>query len=184
MQHNTSLPSHLGPIGRVLLEMLPVVGELADGVRSLIGRDPWTRQGVPDGERAVAGGMLAASVGPGLLLRRFDGAVSIWKALDELPVSQSDEALLLNKSLASRQQLDELAGPDLTVIAGPGSTRKLNDAPRLEAEYGGETAEWQKVTSSNYEAADGSKMETHAYRNDRSGQVVEPKTILEPAKLE
>ena len=46
--------------------------------------------------------------------------------------------LNLNKSLASQQQLSELAG-QATSVAGNGSNSVLRDAPRLAAEYRGKS---------------------------------------------
>jgi hypothetical protein len=83
----------------------------------------------------------------------------------------------LNKSLASQQQLSELAVRNNQIIAGYGSNVVLRDAPRLVNEYGGNLSDWSKIKSSNYTAADGRQFEIHAYRNVITGQVVEPKSI-------
>jgi hypothetical protein len=52
----------------------------------------------------------------------------------------------------------------------------LKDGPRLAAEYGGNDSEWAKVTSWTYKAADGTRIEVHAYQHIPTGQVVEFKT--------
>jgi len=43
-------------------------------------------------------------------------------------------------------------------------------------QYGGEAADWAKIRSSNYKAADGTSFETHAYQNTKTGEIVELKT--------
>jgi filamentous hemagglutinin len=43
-------------------------------------------------------------------------------------------------------------------IFGAGTTKTLNEAPRLAAQYGGKEADWAKMTSSSYRAKDGSKV--------------------------
>ncbi|NKJ48090.1 hypothetical protein CIC12_15345 [Burkholderia sp. SG-MS1] len=85
--------------------------------------------------------------------------------------------LNLNKSLASQQQLSDLAAGNGTNIAGSGTSVPLRDASRLVSEYGGQPSDWSKVSSSSYTAADGTQFEIHAYRNTATGQVVEPKSI-------
>ncbi|GAB3627898.1 hypothetical protein GCM10027419_27490 [Pandoraea terrae] len=85
--------------------------------------------------------------------------------------------LNLNKSLASQQQLSELASGNGINVAGNGTNVPLRDAPRLASEYGGQASEWSKVSSSSYTAADGTQFEIHAYRNAVTGRIVEPKSI-------
>jgi filamentous hemagglutinin len=91
--------------------------------------------------------------------------------------ANSASGLGLKKSLASEQQVTQIANGGGNVMAGSGSSVPLRDAPRLAAEYGGSPKDWSKVSSSSYTAADGSIFEVHAYRNSITGQVVEPKTI-------
>jgi filamentous hemagglutinin len=85
--------------------------------------------------------------------------------------------LNLNKSLASQQQLSDLATGKGVNIAGSGTNVPLRDAPRLVSEYGGRPSDWSKVSSSSYTAADGAQYEIHAYRNSVIGRIVEPKSI-------
>jgi hypothetical protein len=66
---------------------------------------------------------------------------------------------------ASQQQVAEIASGAGQPIAGAGTGTELRDAPRLAATYGGQPEDWAKVTSSNYQAADRSLFETHAYQN-------------------
>jgi RHS repeat-associated protein len=84
----------------------------------------------------------------------------------------------LNKSLASQEQMGQLAAGDGTPIAGAGTSTTLRDSQRLAAQYGGDAGDWQKVASGNYNpgGAKGGGFETHAYQNSKTGQVVEMKT--------
>jgi|GEM_PF-3943203 len=82
----------------------------------------------------------------------------------------------LNKSLASQQQLGEIGSGGGKVMAGKGGGVIIRDEPRLVAQHGGELGDWQKVSSSNYKASDGTSFETHGYRSAVTGEVVEPKT--------
>ena len=63
-------------------------------------------------------------------------------------------------------------------IAGSGTVKELRDAPRLAAQYGGDESQWSKVSSSSHTAPDGRQFSTHAYQNQATGQVVEPKTKI------
>ena len=85
--------------------------------------------------------------------------------------------LNLNKSLAGEAQAAE-AGD---AIIGAGTNRTLGDAGRLASDYGGNAADWSKMSSSSYQASDGSMVETHWYQNDaiNSGKV-ELKTKIAP----
>lgn len=58
-------------------------------------------------------------------------------------------------------------------IAGAGTRVPLRDAGRLVSEYGGKVGDWAKVTST----APG-HLQTHAYRNVVTGEVVELKSIV------
>jgi len=84
----------------------------------------------------------------------------------------------LNKQLGSEQQLGELISGEGRVIAGGNGSVGLRDSPRLSAVHGGQASDWTKVSSSSHKAPDGQQFSTHAYRNQTSGQVVEPKTKL------
>lgn len=83
----------------------------------------------------------------------------------------------LAKSLASEQQVGEVLSGQTVPVAGAGTAKSLRDAQRLAATYGGRAEEWVKVASSNYKpAGGGASFEVHAYRNVRTGQIVELKT--------
>jgi len=86
------------------------------------------------------------------------------------------EGQLLKKSLASESQMGEIVSGAGQPFAGAGANQAIHDVPRLVSEYGGKAGDWQKVRSSSYTASDGSRFETHAYRNMNTGQVVELKT--------
>jgi hypothetical protein len=85
--------------------------------------------------------------------------------------------LNLNKSLASAEQM----GENGEAIMGAGTNKTLDSANRLANQYGGDSTDWSKTTSSNYQASDGSMVETHWYQNDaiNSGKI-EPKTKINP----
>ncbi|HKV34161.1 MAG TPA: LamG-like jellyroll fold domain-containing protein [Pyrinomonadaceae bacterium] len=85
----------------------------------------------------------------------------------------------LNKQLATEAQMGDLAAGNGKVIAGAGSSEVLRDAPRLAAQHGGTASDWAKVTSWSYKAADGTKIEVHAYQHIPTGKVVEFKTKIQ-----
>ncbi len=92
------------------------------------------------------------------------------------------EAVQLAKKLASESQVAELASGGGTVTHGADTEKALTQADRLAGQYGGKAEDYQKVSSSSYTASDGSHVETHAYRDQQSGQVIEPKTIVNPSQ--
>ncbi|MGT2455575.1 hemagglutinin repeat-containing protein [Cupriavidus basilensis] len=96
-------------------------------------------------------------------------------------IFNSADGANLNKSLASQQQLSQLASTGGVPIAGSGTDVPLRDTRRLVAEYGGNANDWSKVSSGSYTAADGTRFEIHAYRNSITGKLVEPKSI--PVKV-
>jgi RHS repeat-associated protein len=102
----------------------------------------------------------------------------------EAAAAESGSLANLNKSLASQEQMGQLAAGQGAPIAGAGTSTVLRDADRLAAQYGGSPADWQKVSSAHYTPA-GSEgttagFETHAYQNVKTGQVVEMKTKINP----
>lgn len=58
-------------------------------------------------------------------------------------------------------------------IAGAGTKVPIRDVGRLVSQYGGRAEDWAKVTST----ASG-HLQTHAYRNIVTGEVVELKSVL------
>jgi hypothetical protein len=85
----------------------------------------------------------------------------------------------LNKQLASESQVTQVAAGQGKPIFGAGTNKVLNDAPRLAGQYGGNASDWAKVTSWSYKAADGTKIEVHAYQHIPTGKVVEFKTKIQ-----
>jgi RHS repeat-associated protein len=65
----------------------------------------------------------------------------------EAAAAESGSLANLNKSLASQEQMGQLAAGQGAPIAGAGTSTVLRDADRLAAQYGGSPADWQKVTS-------------------------------------
>jgi len=65
-----------------------------------------------------------------------------------------------------------LSGGD-KAIAGAGTNVPLRDVGRLVSQYGGKAGDWAKVTST----APG-HLQTHAYRNVVTGEVMELKSIV------
>jgi hypothetical protein len=92
--------------------------------------------------------------------------------------SDAQNLELLNRSLASEAQVCELASGEGKVMAGNGGRVILRDEPRLIDIYGGQEGDWQKVGSSHYSSSGGASFETHAYRNSKTGEVVEYKTKI------
>jgi hypothetical protein len=74
---------------------------------------------------------------------------------------------------------DEVLSGKGAVIAGGNSGKDLRAASGLAENHGGSPSDWTKITSSSYTAKDGQQFSTHAYQNQATGQVVEPKTKLE-----
>lgn len=107
------------------------------------------------------------------------GAGTVGSAAAAAAAREADSALAasatsgrdLGRQLAVEQQLAEPG----EVIAGGTSAAPLRLADRLAAEYGGDPADWVKVSSSTYTGDDGMKLATHWYENTVTGQVVEPK---------
>jgi hypothetical protein len=94
---------------------------------------------------------------------------------------------LLNKSLASEQQMGELTSGEGNAMAGAGQARAIDDINRLVNQYGGEEGDWIKVTSSHYWPPGDSEelggFETHAYQNVKTGQVVEMKVNIDTMRF-
>lgn len=96
-----------------------------------------------------------------------------------LVASSATAGLGLAKQLASEAQTARVLAREGEAIAGAGTGAALRDAPRLAAQHGGEAGDWAKVSGGNFVAKDGAMVETHAYQNVKTGQVVEPKTKLQ-----
>ena len=113
------------------------------------------------------------SVGPASATSRHDFYVSVGAGSqtavlvhncgDEPQSAQS--GVMLGRQMASEAQMSEGG----TSIAGAGSSAPLRAAGQLAEDYGGDAADWSKMTSSSYEGSDGFQFETHWYQNDQLG---------------
>ncbi len=74
----------------------------------------------------------------------------------------------------------ELVSGGGIVTHGATTNQPLRQAERLAAQHGREAGSYQKVSSSSFKAADGGHVETHAFRNAETGQIIEPKTVINP----
>ena len=95
------------------------------------------------------------------------------------------EQNLSYQSEKAAEQLNELKSGIFKEIKGPGSKgeKLLIDEPRLISEYGGKPGDWNKITSKNpYKNDLGKTVETHAYRNSQTGEIVEPKLKFQGEK--
>jgi RHS repeat-associated protein len=92
-------------------------------------------------------------------------------------VKASEEAIGLAKTLASESQTADLLAGGGKAIIGSGTNKALYEGGRLATEYGGEAADWAKVTSPAFKAPDKAIIETHAYRNMFTGKTVELKSV-------
>ncbi|MEO8218575.1 MAG: RHS repeat-associated core domain-containing protein, partial [Acidobacteriota bacterium] len=88
--------------------------------------------------------------------------------------AMSGSLLSLNKSLASRAQMEEIG----EAIAGARTAVKLRESSRLAETYGGAASDWMKMRSSSYKAGDSIRIETHWYENAKTGERVEFKTKI------
>jgi RHS repeat-associated protein len=79
----------------------------------------------------------------------------------------------LAKQLGSQEGVAELLSGGGKAIAGAGTKVPLRDVGRLVSEHGGRPGDWAKITST----AEG-HLQTHAYRNVVTGEVIELKSII------
>lgn len=123
----------------------------------------------------VSGQSEAASV------RAIAARTGIRTAVAKLGPTFTKEGVALAVRLASQEQTAALRAGLGKSIAGAGSQTLLREEPRLIKQYGGEKGEWAKVVSKTQRTlADGTKVETHAYQNTQTGQVVEAKPVTIP----
>ena len=88
----------------------------------------------------------------------------------------------LAKELASQGQLGEMAAGTGTPIAGVGTGKVFRDAARIAGTYGGSPADWVKMSSTGFRAADGTSFATHWVENVFTGQQVEEKVVVDVFK--
>ncbi|MBI3847839.1 MAG: RHS repeat-associated core domain-containing protein [Planctomycetes bacterium] len=91
------------------------------------------------------------------------------------------------KDTAFQQGTEELMSTNGTPIAGAGTQKPIDDINRLVNVHGGQPGDWQKISSKSAPLSDGRSVSAHAYRNVKTGQIVEtkpkidyPKPKLEP----
>jgi len=87
--------------------------------------------------------------------------------------NSATSGLNLEKQLVSQSQLTELAEGAGTVISQP-----AKQANRIASQTGVDAANVQKVSSSAHVAKDGQTIQTHAFRDASTNNVIEPKTII------
>jgi hypothetical protein len=84
-----------------------------------------------------------------------------------------------------KSRFDALGGVDghpyesFTYDAQAGARAAFRDAGRVAAEYGGSPADWVKMSSSGFRAADGTTFATHWVENIFTGQQVESKVVID-----
>lgn len=91
------------------------------------------------------------------------------------PIAAPDRSV---QNRVKPQPADDYTEPDSLTSESRGTPTStvLRDAPRLAAQYGGEESAWAKISSSVYKAADGFIVETHAYMNTITKEIVELKS--------
>jgi RHS repeat-associated protein len=131
--------------------------------------------------RMAGTGMLAIGslfVGPELLGIRFGAAITV-RVGDALFKAGSAASTRLAENAvvrAANATLSGLAKGEGRVIAGSGSKESLRAGENLAKKYGGEAADYQKVSSGTIaQSSNGAKVEVHAYRNAETGRIYEPK---------
>lgn len=103
------------------------------------------------------------------------------KMVDDVPVANNNaNRPNLHKQLASEEQVGQLTSGQGQPMAGAGTNKEIRDSARLAATYGGKAEDWSKIksTTRKQDVGYGSKIETHAYENKSTDQVVELKTKL------
>jgi RHS repeat-associated protein len=91
----------------------------------------------------------------------------------------SEDAVFLSKQLASEAQLGEMSAGEGEAFAGAGTDVEFRDAARIASTYGGEAGDWAKMTSSGFQAADGTTFATHWVQNVVTGDQVEAKVVID-----
>jgi RHS repeat-associated protein len=84
----------------------------------------------------------------------------------------------LAKQLDNENQLAQVLANQGNPIAGAGASKPIRDIVRIVQEYGGKVSDWSKVTSYPYQTPAGQIIEVHAYETLATGQVVEPKSVM------
>jgi hypothetical protein len=114
-----------------------------------------------------------------------------WPVLLEMLAAEGGSAaigsqeMLLTRHFILRAA-EELAaeaeeGVELEKMAGAGVKRAIDDLPRLISQYGGEAADWAKMTTRSAEISPGRSIQLHFYENEATGEIVEMK--IKPGQL-
>jgi RHS repeat-associated protein len=143
----------------------------------------WSASGTGDKANAVLA--VAAVLPVGRVVTAVGKVAEVAEVASHIPGkgAVAGDAVQLTKQLASEGQVAELAHGGGIATHGAGTGNQLRQAERLAGQYGGKAEDYQKVSSSYYKAADGSHVETHAYRNPQMNQqIIEPKTIVNPGQ--
>ncbi|MGO4552567.1 RHS repeat-associated core domain-containing protein [Lysobacter sp. 2RAF19] len=172
------------PDGRVIDTVFDV-GFAAYSAYTLATQPSWTNAGALAADLAGIAIPGVTGLGAGLRAAAHAGdAARSSRSANELGLpgkgAAAGKSVQLSKGLASQQQLGELASGLGTVTHGVAAHKPLRAAENLASQHGGQAADYQKVSSSSYDAADGSHVETHAFRNSTTGQIIEPKTVINP----
>jgi RHS repeat-associated protein len=98
-------------------------------------------------------------------LNKTDAGKNVQNVVKQNTANNAKNSINLSKSLASQQQMAETG----TIIAGPGSKIKFNDAPKTAQQLNAKVTELVKKTSSSFRAADGTIIQTHWVENIKTG---------------
>lgn len=94
------------------------------------------------------------------------------QATQNLEASSSTNQNLLNKQLASQDQMGQVGVP----ITGPNSPYR--GAADAADQYGGHASQWEKRSSTSHTSPDGTTFETHWIQNSSTGQREQFKTKI------
>ena len=151
----------------MIMDFTPIIGDVKGFVEAVIGEDLLTGDLLSPVDRFL--GLVILSEVRGVK----KGAKAIEAAIDTLDnAHNAADFIKLKKGLASEEMLGELTNAKEIITSG-----NLREGKRLAKKYGGQASDWVKVSTPNYKPSDGSpSFEIHAYRNNKTEQIVEPKT--------
>ena len=158
-------------LASLLLDFTPIIGDAKGFVEGIIGQELLTGEPLSPVDRFLGLVFLSEVRGVKKGAKLADDIIdAAFSTLDD--AHNAADFIKLKKHLASEEMLGELANAEQIITSG-----NLRAGKRLAKEYGGEASDWVKVSTSNYKPSDGSRsFEIHAYRNNKTGQIVEPKT--------
>jgi len=163
---------------------------MAAGFHDLMATDPGAARNMAIGAGIATGGLAIASVGliaaPAILANApalteatvVAGEVAMGDAAGTgLFAGSAVAANMLGKELASASQMSQLAEGGGKVLSQP-----AKQAERIAAQTGAEASNIQKVSSDAFVAKDGKQIQTHAFRDTLTNEIIEPKTIIDEKK--